>query len=312
MMATLGRLLVLACALIALLGHDSSAQDTDEQGSKQQALKINTRANRANDGRHDEQNSINEIDVTSSKDFNTHASNRSVVLAEPHKSLGPTNAPNDTETAAGILKDAGHLLPKPIEVLRAASIFARFAVSPMGSRLAVRLIMWEVGKNWPKPPTYWLTRLTTVDLDRYLSNGVSEHSLLEVVGARTGEALRRVGLGSRLCMETCMCRLAELLHHLLPRSSQTVLEFGGHNFSNNSNALSDNPMAQAFVWGFVDRNCSLVASRHAQAKPRWLDILEPTSCLGNWLEHVLSSRLGTEQQKGLIDYMSEAINYHFF
>lgn len=290
-------LFVLACVFIALLVLDSRAQDIDDQAenNKRQAPKINIRVNRANNKRHDDSN---EIEATSSKNSNGDDSSRTLVMAEPYKSLlqfttrlalTRTNLSKhiDLDNAMSLLSDVAYFLSKPSHLMLAVKLVSVFVVSSLGLSFLLPGGSRFVESVWQDPSN-------SLDLDRYLSNGTSEQSVLEVVNARTDEAWSRVGDEARLCRQVSMCHFGEILHCFLPRTSKMVIKFARDNFSSKSNPFKNRPMAEAFVSGFVERNCTRLASLQAQPSDMSSRSAsqQSTSCLGDWLVSVFGHRSG--------------------
>jgi len=241
-------LLVALCALMLLVG-EAKQEDAKTDG-KEKTHEF------------DEQNEIDDR----------------IVVGEPYKSLlktttrfalAQTKISNhlNLDVAMDLLSDAGFMLSRTSTLIKLVKIVA----VTIASLLATTLIL---------PGTYkfvdaaWRNPSATLNFDRYLSNGVSEKSVLSVLGSKTDETLKRIGLQDYACREQSLCYIGEILKCSFPQTSEGIIKFASENFSNTG--IKDNIYARAFVSGFVDRNCSRVATSS-----------ETSNCLGNLFNSIL-------------------------
>lgn len=125
----------------------------------------------------------------------------------------------------------------------------------------------------------WRDPVNTLNLDRYLSNGVHESSVLGLVGAKTDDLLKRVGLDHSTCRYRSICYIGEILKCTVPQTAESLTKFFSDNFS--SSSLKEHGWVKAFSSGFVDQNCTNIAT-------------EETGCFANFVNSIF----GQMPQKG--------------
>lgn len=224
------------------------------------------------------------MDVTDEQMMQNSIDDR-IVVGEPYKSLIQTTArfalaqskiSNHVhiDTAMGVLNNASWLLAKPKNLLK---VF-KMVVVTMATLTATIFLFpgaWGFFKDvWEDPSN-------TLNLDRYLTNGISERSALSMLGSKAEETLSRVGLEDGSCRERSLCYLGEILKCSFPYTSESLARFASDNFS--STNVRENVYARAFLTGFVDHNCTKIMS----------DGKDSHNCLGKFLNTILN---GNEQR----------------
>lgn len=289
--------LIIVLSFIQALDIGPKEQRLEPNRLQPERSRIIKRVNRANNNKQQQdsfdqnQNEIDDSGTSSSWD-----PNQRYILAEPFKSLvqtttryalAQTTMPNhmSIDTAMSLLSDVAYFLSKPINMLKAMKLVTIFIASSLG------LYMVPGGSDFIG--SLWQNPSDALNLDNYLSNGLSERSVLDVVSARTDEALSSVGLEANFCREKSLCHLGEILHCFLPNTSQTIIKFARENFSSNSNGLKEHPMTRAFVTGFVDRNCTRISAANQGNRMEGLSVRsasqQSSNCLGKFLVSVLSA-----------------------
>lgn len=216
-------------------------------------------------------------------EINAEVEDDRIKLVEPYKSLFQTTARFalaqtkltrhvNIETAMGFLGDLSYFLSKPANLMRAVKALAFI----MASALATAFF-------FPGAHRFMDTILhdpsEALNLDRYLTNGISERSVLAALGSRTDETLSRVGLQENGCRQRSLCYMGEIIRCSFPETSDNITKFASENFS--STNLKDNTYARAFISGFVDRNCTSIGSSSENGR-------ESQNCLSNFFTSVLS------------------------
>ena len=204
-----------------------------------------------------------------------------IVIVEPYKSIIQTTARFalaqtqvtkhiNIDTAMNLLNDAGYLLSKPVILLKVLKI----AAVTLATFLAT-LFFFPGAHKFAE--TAWENPMNALNLDRYLTNGLQERSVLAALGSKTDETLSRVGLQDNSCRQRSLCYLGEIVKCSFPNTAETVTKFASDNFSNIG--FKDNVYARAFISGFVDRNCTGIGGKDQQ---------EANNCLGNFFNSILS------------------------
>jgi len=188
--------------------------------------------------------------------------NDRITIVEPYKSIIQTTTRFalaqtkiakhvNIETAMNFLNDAGYFLSKPVVLFKTlkmiavtlATLLATMFFFPGAHRFA------ETAINDP---------LEALNLDRYLTNGLQERSVLAAIGSKTDETLSRVGLQDDSCRQRSLCYMGEILRCSFPHTSESVTKFASEHFSNTN--IKDNVYARSFISGFVDRNCTAIGA----------------------------------------------------
>lgn len=276
--------LVISCVLWTLVVCESRQQQQAQAGYNAVQIKRQVSKRMAPQQRQkpedsskisDEQMKLNEIGGGENE-------NDRITIAEPYKSIIQTTARFalaqtkltkhvNIETAMNFLNDAGYFLSKPLVLLKAlkvvavtiATMLATMFFFPGAHKFA------EAALNDP---------LDALNLDRYLTNGLQERSVLAALGSKTDETLSRVGLQDNSCRQRSLCYIGEILKCSFPHTSESITKFASDNFS--STSLKENVYARAFISGFVDRNCTGIGSLESGR--------EAQHCLSNFISSILS------------------------
>lgn len=229
---------------------------------------------------------------SSDNDIRQNEIEERIQVSEPFKSifqsgarfmLAQTTLPNHVsiDTAMDYINHVAYMLSKPSTLIKSVGMAA---VTIVGLLLATFL----------SPGFYkfleaaWSDPINALNLDRYLSNGLSERSVLDVIGSTTDEALSRVGLQDGSCRERSICYMGEMMKCTFPGVSDYLTKVASENFS--SSRFHDNKYFKAFTSGFVNRNCTNVAWSSEQG--------ENKSCLGNFMSSVLNPRIYSSNSYG--------------
>lgn len=210
-----------------------------------------------------------------------------IVVGEPYKSLIQTTArfalaqtkiSNHVhiDTAMGVLNNASWLLAKP------RNLFKVFKMAALAMATVTATVLF-----FPGTLTFlkaaWEDPANTLNLDRYLTNGISERSALSMLGSRADDALSRVGLEDTSCRERSLCYMGEILKCSFPYTSESIARFASDNFPNAN--IRENLYARAFLTGFADHNCTKIMSESQDSH----------NCLGNFFNKILNA--GPEKRK---------------
>lgn len=212
-----------------------------------------------------------------------------ITIGEPYKSLLKTTARFalaqtqvtkhiNIETAMDLLNDTSYLLSKPSTLLKAIKVAAVSAAT-----LIATIFFFPGAHQFLEAA--WQDPLNTLNLDKYLTNGLQERSVLAVLGSKTDETLARVGLQDNSCRERSLCYLGEMLKCSFPQTADSLTKFATDNFS--STGIRENIYGRAFISGFVDRNCSKVGLTAAQ---------ETHNCLGSFFSSLLAENSRSKNQ----------------
>lgn len=235
----------------------------------------------------------NEI-YSGDNDINQYDIEERIHVGEPFKSLlqtavrfmlAQTKVSNhvNIDTAMDFINNMGYMLSKPSTLIKMVEVAAITVVGLLGATLFFPGFYKFLDSAWKDP-------VNTFNLDRYLSNGISERSVLGVIGSTTDEALSRVGLQDGSCRERSICYLGEMLKCHFPDTSDMMTKFATENFS--SSSYNENKYFRAFTSGFVDRNCTKIAGSSDQGG-------ENKNCLGSFIGSIL--RQGINQPNTVPD-----------
>lgn len=219
---------------------------------------------------------------------NEHQSEARIVLHEPFKSalqgtarfaLAQTKIMRhiNIDTAMNFLNDGAYFLSKPKVLLK---VLKTLAVSL--ATFAATLMFFPGAHQFVE--SAWNDPFNTLNLDRYLTNGMHERSVIALLGSKTDETLARVGLQDDSCRERSICYLGEILKCSFPDTSEAITKFASENFSNTG--MREGVYARAFVSGFVDRNCTKVGSHSGSENQQ--------NCLSVFVNSLLT---GVDQQR---------------
>lgn len=173
----------------------------------------------------------------------------------------------DLETAMDLINSAGYMLSKPSVLIKTVEAVAV-------------VIVLLLTMTFLSPSSYkfiesaWRDPANAFNLDRYLSNGLNETSVLATIGSRTEDVLARVGLQAMSCQERSLCYMGEILNCTFPKTAETMTKFAKDHFPNSS--IKDYRLARAFIAGFSERNCTKLPTDGGSH-----------SCLGNFFNTVL-------------------------
>lgn len=212
-----------------------------------------------------------------------------IVVGEPYKSLIQTTArfalsqtkiSNHVhiDTAMGVLNNASWLLSKPKNLFK---VFKMVAVT-MATITATILFFPGTLKFFKAA---WEDPASTLNLDRYLTNGISERSALSMLGSKADDALSRVGLDDTSCRERSLCYMGEILKCSFPYTSESIARFASDNFS--SANIRENVYARAFLTGFSDHNCTKIISESQDSH----------NCLGNFFNRIINGPTESTKSK---------------
>ena len=204
-----------------------------------------------------------------------------ILIAEPYKSIIQTTTRFalaqtkitkhlNIDTAKNLLNDASYLLSRPIVLLKALKFIAVTLATFMAT------VFFFPGAH-KFAETLWQDPTNALNLDRYLTNGLQERSVLAALGSKTDETLSRVGLQDNTCRQRSLCYMGEMVKCTFPHTTETVTKFVSENFSNTG--AKENVYARAFISGFVDGNCTGIGGK---------DSHEANNCLGNLFNSILS------------------------
>lgn len=204
-----------------------------------------------------------------------------IQLSEPYRTVLQTSARFalsqtklsrhvDLETAMDLINSAGYMLSKPSVLIKTVEATAVFIVL-----LLTMTFLYPTSYKFIE--TVWRDPANTFNFDRYLSNGLSEKSVLATIGSKTEDVLSRVGLQTMSCREKSLCYMGEIINCTFPKTAETISKFAVNHFPNSS--IKDHPLAKAFISGFSDRNCTRVTSDGGSQ-----------SCIGNFFNSLMVSK----------------------
>lgn len=211
-----------------------------------------------------------------------------IKVSEPYKSLIQTTARFalaqsrlanlvNIDTAMTMINDTFYMLSKPSTLIRVFKVISVFFATFFTSALFFPTTQKIIDRIWRDPSD-------ALNLDRFLTNGVGEKSVLDMISSRTDEALNRVGLTNNRCRERSLCYLGEVLRCAFPMTSDALSKFSNENFS--SSFYKDNRYFKAFSFGFNDQNCTRVQT----------DLIESGNCIGRFFNNILgNNRQQTEE-----------------
>lgn len=183
-------------------------------------------------------------------------------VVEPYKSmlqttarfaLAQTKVSNhvNIDTAMDLLNDAGYMLSKPANLFRVIKVVASLITILITTTFFFPGAHKFISAAWRNP-------VNALNLDKHLSNGINEKSMLDIIGSKTDDALGRIGLQDSSCKQRSLCYMGEILKCSFPETANSITRFTSDNFSNTG--IKENVYAKAFISGFVDRNCTKVGS----------------------------------------------------
>lgn len=268
LMQATGVMVVLAALIVV--------QGTAGDNQKHHSLKPRTETSRAIRS--------SDIPVTDEQMMQNDIDDR-IIVGEPYKSLIQTTArfalaqskiSNHVhiDTAMRVLNNASWLLAKPKNLMK---VFKMIAVT-MASLTAT--IFFFPGA-WGFLRAAWEDPSNTMNLDKYLTNGISERSALSMLTSKADDALSRVGLDDSSCRERSLCYLGEILKCSFPYTSESLARIASDSFSGTN--LRENVYSRAFLTGFIDHNCTKVMSEGEDSH----------NCLSNFFNTILN---GNEQR----------------
>lgn len=161
----------------------------------------------------------------------------------------------DLETAMDVVNDTGFMLSKPSTLAKVI-------------RVAVIILATIMTTAFFFPGTYKFIDATiknptkTINLDKYLSNGIYDRSILNLLGAKVEELLARVGMDDSSCQELTVCQSAKALRCVFPQSTNGLAKLVSEHYVRPK--YRQNRFVNSFYSGFVDRNCSSLAKSAKQ------------------------------------------------
>lgn len=207
---------------------------------------------------------------------------KSIDIGEPYKSLLKTTARFaiaqsklsnhfNLDTMMNLLSDATYYLARPVILIKLLKLLV-----PLVFSLTITIMLVPGGHSFIN--SLYRDPMNTLNLDRYFTNGVSEKSVLSILGTKTDETLSRVGLQDTSCRERSLCYMGEILRCSLPTTSESITKFASENFANSE--IKDYVFARAFISGFVDRNCTNIGIQENSP-------IENRNCLANFINSML-------------------------
>lgn len=204
--------------------------------------------------------SANEIASQQENEISSAAAEPRIHLVEPYKSmvetatrfaLAQTKLSNHVsiDFSVHILKEVGFKLSKISNLVKLIKYVAISAVSILVTSFFFPGLAKFFDSMWNDP-------VNTLNLDRYLTNGLSERSVIGILGSKTDSMLKQVGLSEFSCRQRSICYFGEVLRCSSPRTAEALIKFGSDHFANTS--LSSNPTVKSFLSGYVDRNCTSI------------------------------------------------------
>lgn len=270
-------ILLLTCLTLSLVASGSSEQ---QHRPSLDPITERPATNKRTDPANKEDWHENHIpdDQTKHPDIDTR-----ITLSEPYKSIIQTTTRFalsqsritkhlNIDTAMNLLNEVARFLSKPIVLLKTLKVAAVTLAT-----ILVTLFLFPGASRFADAA--WQDPVNAFNLDRYLTNGLQERSILEALGSRTDETLSRVGLQDGSCRQRSLCYLGEIAKCSFPHTADTITKFVSENFAESN--IKDNIYARAFISGFVDRNCTGIGT--GTNNPR-----EQHNCLGTFISSILS------------------------
>lgn len=104
--------------------------------------------------------------------------------------------------------------------------------------------------------------LNITNLDRFLSDGISEKSMIGLLSLRTDDFLNRIGFRDYTCRQRSLCYVGKILRCSLPNTAEALIKFATNNLS--SSGLSEHRYVGAFVTGIEDQSCAKIGNNNQQ------------------------------------------------
>jgi len=241
----------------------------DNSISKTQKVDKQEASKRFNDISFDEQANQNEIEDR----IQVNEPYKSLIQTTARFALAQTKISNhvNMDVAMDLLGKVGFMLSKPSVLFRVIKVAAVTIATIIATTFFFPGIYTVADSVWRNP-------VDAFNLDRYLSNGVREKSVMGIISSKTEDALSRVGLHDSTCRERSICHVGEMLKCTFPDTSEILSKFASENFSNS--VYKENRFVKAFLSGFVDQNCTKAGAEDVSSH----------NCLGNVFNSILLSR----------------------
>lgn len=153
----------------------------------------------------------------------------------------------DLETAMDVVSDTGFMLSKPSNLAKATKVVV-IALATLMTSAFLFPNAYKFIDAILKDPSKQLR------VEKYLSNGIYDKSILNLVGAKVDELLARVGMDDSACQELTVCQSAKALRCAFPQSTNGLARLFADNYTRPR--YRQNKFVNAFYSGFVDRNCT--------------------------------------------------------
>lgn len=197
--------------------------------------------------------------ATSSSDDDSNDIDSRIQLPEHYKSLietttrliiiqtGLSNRVN-IDTAMNFLKDTAYMLSKPKVLIKAIKVFAVSLLTILAGVFFLPTSVYQTVVSTWRNPAY-----LTFNSEMYLSNGIIEKSLLDMLGLADEGSIDLYGLKDSSCRQQSICYIGNLIASTFPTTSRSISKFARENLS--SYGLKDNKYIGSFLSGFADRDC---------------------------------------------------------
>lgn len=203
-----------------------------------------------------------------------------IIIAEPYKSLVQTTtrfAITNTKLSKhfnvdnimNVLNSVGYLMARTSIIFAIAKAAAVSFVSIMVGLFFMPGALHYLDAAWRNPTK-------TLGLDKYMSNGLYEKSVLKALHDGTDQILNQVGFNDEKCRVKTFCHLGEMGKLMAPNKSRATVSFMRQYFANVK--LPNDPHMNAYTTGLVDGSCQNY-------------VTNTTSCLGNFMDSFMKSFL---------------------
>lgn len=162
----------------------------------------------------------------------------------------------DLETAMDVANDTGYMLSKPSNLAKVV-------------RVAVVALTMLMVSAFFFPSTYKFIDAAikdptkSIQFDKYLSNGIYDKSILNLLGTKADDLLARIGMDDSACQELTVCQSAKALRCVFPHATNGLAKVVSEHYVRPK--YRQNRFVNSFLSGFVDRNCNSLAKSAKQS-----------------------------------------------
>lgn len=171
---------------------------------------------------------------------------KSLVQTTIHLALTQSSLANhlNIDTVMDVINSTAYTMSKVSTLIRVIKV----AAIVMGLLLGTSILYPPLLKSLMHDPVH------LVHLDKFMSNGMDENSMLGILGKTTDSFLNRIGFRDYSSREKTLCYAGTYLRCSFPASFEAITKFASSNLSNIN--LREHKYVKAFWKGFVDNRCT--------------------------------------------------------